>query len=247
VAGGAPAGRGGPAASGTIAAVSGTTMQVQNEQTGQVAVAWRASTTFTQQVRVAASSIKAGDCITAVARSGTATTATTFTATTVSVSPAVNGSCTSGFGGQAPAGGRPSGLPSGAARPTSLPSGFPSGANAPSGRAAGRGGIGVIATGAVVSVSGSGVVVAARNLASGSSSSATVNKAVTLASTTAITAERAATARAVKVGRCASAQGSADSSGTVTATRISITDPVSGQCRGFGGGFGAPAGGGTGG
>jgi hypothetical protein len=38
------------------------------------------------------------------------------------------------------------------------------------------------------------------------------------------------------VGKCVTAQGKADSSGTVAATTVRITDPVNGQCTtGFGG------------
>jgi hypothetical protein len=41
----------------------------------------------------------------------------------------------------------------------------------------------------------------------------------------------------VTVGKCVTAQGTADSTGTVTATSVRISDPVNGQCSlgGFGG------------
>ena len=234
----------GPAASGEIAAVAGHTMQVQNPQTGQVAVSWSASTTFTQQVAVTASSVKAGDCVTAIAPSGTSASAATFTASTVSVNQPANGLCDGGFGG----GGRPSGFPSG-----SRPSGFPSGTPRSGFPGNGAGRTVAIASGKVVSVSGSTIVVAARDFrpgSQGSSSSsssrgtpATTNKTVTLTATTKITATQTATASAVKVGRCATAQGSTDTSGAVAATRISVTDPTNGTCTtGFGrfGGAGGP-------
>jgi hypothetical protein len=109
-----------------------------------------------------------------------------------------------------------------------------------------------IASGSVVSVSGSTIVVAARDFTGGTSSTGssgsatTTNKTVTLTAKTKITGERSATSTAVKVGRCATARGSADSSGAVKATSISITDPVDGSCTGFGGfaGFGGRQGGG---
>jgi hypothetical protein len=244
-AGSAPAGSGragglGPAASGTIAAVSGKTMQVQSQQNGQVAVTWKASTKFTRQLSVAAHSIKSGDCVSAFAGSGSSATATSFTASTVSVSKPVNGSCSAGFGGAgrsgAPfaGGGRPSGFPSGA-RPSGAPSGFPGGGR-------GGAGIGAIANGAVLSVSGSKLVVAARSFGPGSSGS-TTKKTVTLASSTKITTERSATSKAVKVGRCATAVGKADSSGAVAAIRVAISNPVGGQCSRFGRGFGGGSGG----
>lgn len=237
-----PAGAGGrgPAASGTIAEVDGTTMQVQNQQDGQVAVTWTAKTTFTQQAQVALSSVKAGDCVTALAASsGSSSSASNapsapLTATTIAVSQPVNGACTGGFGagGQRsfPSGSRPSGLPTG-----SRPSGFPSGAQNRAGF-----NFGGIASGKVVSVSGSSIVVAARTFSGQANSSSaptatTTNRTVTVTSSTKITTEQKATAAAVKVGRCATAQGAADSSGTVAATQVSITDPVNGQCTaGFG-------------
>ena len=233
----------GPAASGEIAAVSGTTMQVQSQQSGQVAVSWTSTTTFSQQVTLAASSIKAGDCVTAVGASGTSTSATTFSAASLSVTTATNGSCTGGFGGGGGGGSAPSGFPSG-----SRPSGFPSGAR-PSGFPSGGTARSVaIASGSVVSVSGSSVVVAARDFTAGSGSgSSTTNKTVALAATTKITGEQTATASAVKVGRCATAVGSSDSSGAVTATTIRVTDPVNGSCTsGFGGFGGRVAAGGSG-
>jgi hypothetical protein len=249
---GAPTpGRGrGPAASGEIAAVSGATMQVQSQQNGQVAVSWTSATKFTQQVSVAAKSLKVGDCVMAVAASGTSSGATSFTATTVSVTATATatatGSCDArgggGFGGTRPSGGN-GGTP---------PSGFPSGVNPPSGFPSGGAGAraGGIAVGSVVSVSGSDIVVAARDFTPGStsgSSPATTNKTITLTSSTKITGTQSATANAVRVGRCASAQGETDSSGSVSATSIAITDPVNGTCSarfGFPGG-GAPNGAGS--
>lgn len=249
------AGGRGPAASGTIAEVDGTTMQVQNQQDGQVAVTWTAKTTFTQQAQLALSSLKAGECVTAIAAtSGTSSSASSapaapLTATTITVTQPVNGDCTGGFGGGGgsrsfPGGSRPSGFPTGARPSGARPSGFPSGSP-------GRAGFnfGDIASGKVVSVSGSSLVVAARTFSgqanSGSTpATTTTNRTVSITSTTKITTEQKATAAAVKVGRCAAAQGAADSSGTVTAMQVSITDPVNGQCTaGFGrGNFGSRTG-----
>lgn len=218
---------GGPAASGKVAAISGTTMQVQNQQTGQVAVSWSASTKFRHQVAVTIADVKAGDCVAAVAPSGTDSSATSFTATTLTISPAVNGSCTAGGSG-GPGGGRftgapPSGFPSG-----KLPSGLPSGVQ---GRP-----VAAVAAGKVMSVSGSTLVIAARQF--GSSSTSTTNKTVTVDEKTKITTEAATTSTSLKVGKCVTAQGKADSAGTVAATSVRISDPVNGQCGIFFGGFG---------
>jgi hypothetical protein len=228
--GGQGAPTGGPAASGKVAAISGTTMQVQDQQTGQVAVSWSASTKFQHQVAAALADVKAGDCVAAVAPSGTDSSATSFTATTLTISRAVNGSCSAGGpgGSGGPGGGRftgapPSGFPSG-----KLPSGLPSGAT---GRA-----VAAVAAGKVMSVSGSTVVVAARQF--GSSSTSTTNKTVTVDAKTKITTDAATTSRSLKVGKCVTAQGKPDSTGTVAATSVRITDPTNGQCALFFGGLG---------
>jgi hypothetical protein len=233
---GSRSGNFGPAASGTIAAVAGTTMQVQSQQSGQVAVGWTSSTKFTQQVTLTPAGIKSGDCVTAIAASGTSSTATTFTATTVSVTQPVNGSCAGGFGRGGASGNRPSGAPTGE-RPTNAPS---PGASQSGFAGGGQARMIAIATGSVVSINGNSMVVAARDFtAAGSTTStpATSNKTVALGSGTKISTTKAATSTAVKVGRCATAEGKADSTGAVAATRISITEPVNGQCS-FAGGFG---------
>lgn len=216
-----------PAASGLIAEIAGTTMQVQNQQTGQVAVTWSGATKFSHTVSATLASVKAGSCVTAIAPPGTSASATAFTATTLVVAPSVNGSCTLGRVG--PGGQRPSGLPSRNNRPSGAlpPSGFPS-------RGADRGSFGAVAGGKVVSASGSKVVIAARGFGAGRAS--ITQKAVTIGSATKITTEVATTSASLKVGRCATAQGKADSTGTVAATSVRITDATNGQCSlGFGG------------
>jgi hypothetical protein len=204
-------GQRGPVASGTVAAIDGSTMQVQNPQSGQVAVTWTSSTKFRHQVATTLSAVKTGQCVTAVAPSGTSESATSFTATSLSIMPSTKGSC----GAVRGPGQRPSGAP------TKLPSGFPS--NFPSGQ---RPKVGAIAAGQVTSVSGSTVVIAARQFGS----DGTTNKTVTVASSTKITTEASTTSSSVKVGKCVTAQGKADSSGTVAATSVRIADPVNGQC-----------------
>jgi hypothetical protein len=213
---------GGPPASGQVAAISGTTMQVQSQQAGQVAVSWTSSTKFTHPVTTTLSAVKAGDCVVATAPSGTSSTS--FTATALTVSTPVNGQCGGGPGN----GQRPSGFPSG-----QRPSGAPSGA-------AGRRN-GAFATGTVSSVSGSTLVVAARQLGSNGS---TTNRNITVGSQTKITTQQSTTSQSLKVGLCITAQGSANSTGTVAASSVRISDPVNGQCTGGFGGFGRGSNGG---
>src|SRR5689334_6886154 len=55
-----------PGANGKVAAVDGSTAQVQSQQNGQVAVTWNDSTTFTQQVPASLADVKVGDCVAAL-------------------------------------------------------------------------------------------------------------------------------------------------------------------------------------
>ena len=217
--GGAAGGPNAPAASGLIAAVSGSTMQVQSQQSGQVAVSWSTATSFTDTVSTTVSAVKAGDCVFAAGPAGTSPSATTFTAATISVTPPVNGAC--GFAGRG-GGARPSG------------SGLPGGGR-PSGAPGGGAGT-AVANGSVTSVSGSTIVVAAR-----AGGSTPTSRTVTVGTSTRLTTVASATASAAKVGQCATVQGTADSTGTVAAKTVRITAPVNGQC---GGRFGAGANGG---
>jgi hypothetical protein len=214
----------GPAASGLIAEIAGTTMQVQNQQAGQVAVTWSGTTKFSHTVSTALASLKPGACVTAVAPSGTSASATAFTANVVMVSPAVNGACNAGRGGTGVGGGR---LRPGGQRPSFGTSGRPSGTSA-------RPNFGALASGKVVSVTGSTIVIAAQSF--GSATPSTTQKNVKVGSGTKITTEALTTSGALKVGKCVTAQGKADSSGTVSATTVRITDATNGQCTvGFGG------------
>jgi hypothetical protein len=208
----------GPAASGTIAAITGTTMQVQNQQSGQVAVRWTGTTAFTAEVAASASTIKVGTCVTVAGASGTSATATSFAAATVRVEP----SCTLGTGSARPSGfpsgARPSGVPSGA-----RPSGFPGGGRQATARA--------FAVGKVSAVSGSKLTITGRTF--GSSGSTT--RTVTLTGSTKITTTAKASAKSLAVGKCVTAQGKADSSGAVTASRVAVSNPTGGTCTaGFG-------------
>jgi hypothetical protein len=214
---GPAAGANAPAASGLIAGVSGSTMQVQSQQSGQIAVSWSAATSFSDTVSTTVSTIKTGDCVFATGPSGS-TASATFTAATVSVSPPVNGACgAAGRGGGQGQGARPG------------RSGFPSGGAGPSGAPGG----GAVANGSVTSVSGSTIVIASQ--AGGSNPT---SRTVTIGGSTKLTTVANATASAVKVGKCATVQGGSDSSGAVAATTVRITDPVNGQC---GARFGAGA------
>lgn len=211
-----------PGANGLVAAVSGSTAQVQSSS-AQTAVTWNSSTTFTDEVKVAKSAVKVGECVQAsraLSSSSSSSSSSTLTAGIVRI-VSTSGGCptaTAGFGG----GSRPSGAP------TAFPGG--QGANRP--RAAG--GFGTL--GVVTAVSSSGFVVKPTRF--GGTSSTSPVTVTTTASTTYTQTEKAS-ASAVRVGVCMSANGTTSDTGAVTARRITLSQPTDGACTQarFGGGF----------
>ncbi|HEY7988414.1 MAG TPA: hypothetical protein VIE19_04285, partial [Lapillicoccus sp.] len=129
---GGAAGQRQPGVNGLVAAVNGSTMQVQT-RTDQTAVTWSDATTFTTVAAAALTDVTVGSCVTVLepATSGTATgsagsaPATQVTAASVEVRPATNGECAAGFGGAG--GGAPGGPGAGAAPPAGAPTGAPTG------------------------------------------------------------------------------------------------------------------------
>lgn len=243
-----------PGANGLVAAVNGSTMQVQGAS-DQTAVTWTSSTTFAQYVKASLSDVSVGSCVvvTAPASTGTATGGqeaagtTAVTAGTVRVRTATDGECAGGFGGGA--GGRGGQPPSGGGTASTGGTGQGN---------AGQGGFGSFARGAVGKVTavkdgvitvsetrrGAGGGAGATGSASspGSSSSAgSVMQATTVTVTTTATTtyekEATATSADVKVGACASAQGKTDDTGALAATSVTLSPAVGGKCTtGFGGG-----------
>lgn len=215
------AGRGGPAATGEIAAVSGRTLQVQNSSS-QTAVTYSASTRFTKS---AAATLAVGDCVTVT---GTPVSATALTATSARVL-STSGDCVAGAGFPGDRDGTPRARPSGAPEGGALPPGAPPSGARPSGALDGRSF--AVAFGTVKSVTGSTAVLSGtlrsggRPDAAGASPSATPTAStitVTLRSSATVTRTVAATSADAKVGVCATATGKADSTGTVAATAIAL-------------------------
>jgi hypothetical protein len=127
-------------ASGAVAALSGSTLQVQNARTGQVTVTFTPSTSFTRTVAAAAADLAVGDCALAVGASAPtsspAVPAGPVTATSVMISPATaDGGCPAGGPGGPGRGARPAG-----------------------------GGRGARAAGKITSISGSGFVLQTSNV-----------------------------------------------------------------------------------
>ncbi|HET9076551.1 MAG TPA: DUF5666 domain-containing protein [Acidimicrobiales bacterium] len=240
--GGSGGGRAFPGASGSVAAISGSSMEVQNPSTGQTTVKWTAATTFDQTVSLAASSLSAGECVTV-----TGTTSNgTITARSVAVTAAPSsGGCTAGFG----AGGR--GRFAGGARNGTVPPGSAPDTSRTPGRVPANIGF---ADGKVVSASATSLVLFGSSFAGLGSRPATstppttaapTDVTVTLNSSTTFTQVRPAAATNLAVGDCVVANGPADSTGAVTARTVRITSTGGKSCATgfgrFGGGAGAGA------
>jgi hypothetical protein len=232
-----------PGTSGTLAAISGSTLQVQNSTDGQVGVTYSPATTFSRTVAATAADVKVGVCVTAAAggagRPGTPSSAPSaapsgpLLARTVTISSPVNGQCTNRAAGGVGrgAGGTGASRAPGAGTASNQPR--------PGGARGGFGGFG--AFGKVTARTATGFVVQDMNR-SGSASTTTV----TTDSTTTYQRTVAADAKALSVGECVTALGRPDQTGTVAATAIAIRPPGPQGCsvgfRGRPGGSGQGAG-----
>jgi hypothetical protein len=235
-----------PGVVGTAAAVSGSSLEVQNPTSGQVTVTFTASTPITDTVSVTAKDVTVGSCVTVVGKpSATGSAASPVTATTVTISAPVKGSCTGagGFGGGGFGGfGRGGGAggagatprPSFSARPR------PTGSQGAFGNGAFGG-----ANGKVTSVSATGFVVQAMRRTAGSGTATETDITVITSSASKYLKTVTASASALKVGLCITAVGTANSIGAVAARSIRISQPGPSGCvtgfagRGGFGGFGA--------
>jgi hypothetical protein len=240
-----------PGTFGTAAAVAATSLEVQNQQSGQVTVNFTAATKFTNTVTSTLAAVKVGTCVSVTSTSG-GMQAKTLTATSVAITAAGAKGCTEGgFGGGAGAGagggggfgGRPGGGAGGAGGASRQPNPSrqprPSGANGPGG--AGNFGR---AFGAVSAVSATGFTV--HGVARGSTPA--TDTVVTVTPTTSYTQSGSATSKALAVGQCIAAIGKADDTGAVAATTIAISKAGPNGCTaGFGGGRGGFGGRGNGG
>ena len=227
-----------PAASGQIAYISGNTLEVRSQQTGQTTVDITSKTAITATVAVSLKAVKSGSCITAT---GTKAKSGALDATTVSLVAASGANCGSGFR---------SGRGGGPARGGNFRRGTTGGSNP--GRSFTPPANAATAFGKVISVSGSKMTVegtifsfSGAGQSSGSkkrSTPATTPKAekvtVDVGSKTKYLKTGPGSAKSLKVGECATAFGSTSSIGAVTATRLSVSPATSGSC-GFGvsGGF----------
>ncbi|MEN3358397.1 MAG: hypothetical protein V7637_2379 [Mycobacteriales bacterium] len=239
---GTGAGRNGgtpPGVSGLIAEASKGTLEVQDTNS-QTTVTYTAGTKFSQTVTA---KLAVGDCVTVIGTPVSGSTSA-ITATSVVVTTAANSDCTAP---NRPGGPRASGTPFPRPDRSAMPSGAP-GSGGPGG-GAGRQNF-ATAFGKVTAVSGSTVTITGTLRTGGGrfggtptpSPSATPTRpaagplTVTLGSSATVQKTVAATSAAAVTGKCASAFGKTDSSGTVAATTITISTPGPNGCsRGFGG------------
>ena len=227
-----------PGAAGTIASINGTSLEVQNPITGQTTVNYTPSTMFRQTVPASATAVTVGSCISAFGKpsSGPSSGGRGFgipvTATTVSVSQPVSGTCSGGFGSRGALGTRPGGgggsTPGTGSRPVGA-------------RPFGNGQFG-IASGSVTAVNGSEVTINEVNPVTKAASSVTV----TLTASTTFTTTDPASSTDLAVGKCARANGSADTTGAISARSITISTAGPNGCTaGFGGARSGLGGGGA--
>ena len=230
-----------PGVVGTAAAVSGSSLEVQNPTSGQVTVTFTASTPITDTVSVTSKDVTVGSCVTVVGKpSAAGAAAKSVTATSVTISAPVKGDCTSagGFGGGG-FGGFGGGQGTASPRPSFSPRPRPTGSRG----AFGNGTFGG-ADGKVTSVSASGFVVEARSRTAGSGTATDTSVTVITTSASTYLKTVTASASALKVGLCITAVGTPNSIGAVAARSIRISQPgPSGCVSGFGGrgGFGRPS------
>lgn len=236
--GGGSGGRQIPGASGTIASVSGSSMEVQGSDS-QTTVTYTSSTTINETVSSSASSITSGVCVSAFGKptSGSSNSSEPFggpiTATSVTISQPTSGTCSSGFGGGAGSGGAGGAPPGGGEfSGRTPPSSFPKGRKLPSG----FGSFGA-ASGMVTAVSGSTVTVQE------TTPQGETPVAVTLTSSTTYSQTQSASASVLVVGQCARAFGTSSSTGAIAADSITVSSPGSNGCSSGGGFPGGPGGG----
>jgi hypothetical protein len=220
-----------PVANGTIAQVSGSQLQIQNQAEGQVTVYVNSKTAISKTVSAKRTDLSVGRCVSVTGpeqtNSGTpsADNTTPFSAVDVRITSA-SGTCATGPGGSGGGGGGNGGFGGrGQFTPPAGATPFPR----PSNRTFAR-----RAVGKVTSVSGSTITVE-RSDQSGSTTTTTI----TLTGSTTYTKTVKAAKSALVVGQCATAIGQADETGAITASTIQVSAPDSNGCSsGFGGGFG---------
>jgi hypothetical protein len=190
---------------GLIASVSGNAVQVTQE-TGTATVDFAPSTKVTEVTPTQLTDVTAGSCVSArPTRESTPATSGAITAKSVTVSQAVDGKCP-----------QPK-APAGTSTATPAPASPSSGPEAPRS-----------VRGTVASVAGNTITVTATDANDSPS-----QISVTVTDTTKYTKSAPADAQAVAQGKCISARGTKDASGTLQATKITVRPADNGNCPRF--------------
>jgi hypothetical protein len=246
----------GGVASGSVASISGTTMEVQSTSSGQTTVEWTSSTTFSERVTETESAVAVGDCLTVTGAPATKSK-TDVTARSIAISqPSSSGKCVAALGGVSGTGSLGGG-PAGTNGPPSGSGGFPGGGSGPPSGASGSGSKGrgsfagrnlAIASGQVTAVKGTSVSVSGtlfsgfRKLTKSAKKTGApkTHLKITMATSTTLSETQSTAASSLAVGGCLSAFGKTGSTGDVTATTVTITSTGGKTCSGGfgGGGFG---------
>lgn len=236
-----------PAASGQISYISGDTVEVRSQESGQTSVKITPKTAISATVAVSLKAVVKGSCVTAT---GTKAKNGALDAATVTLVAATAGKCQvgGGFGSRASRGGGSFRPPAGASR--TAPRHFTVPANEASafGKVTSVSGPTLSVVGTMFSFSGAARSSSGSRKGSTSKSVPKVKKVtVEVSSKTKYLKTGPGSAKSLKVGECATAFGPANSIGTVTATRLSVGPPTSGSCGFSGFGAGGFRGGGFGG
>lgn len=221
-----------PAAYGTVASVSGDTLEVQNSS-GQTTVELTSATAITDTADASLSDVAAGDCVSVFGAppngsGGSSTPLSQIAASSVSISEPGPSGCERGLGGRTVTGGSTAGPGKGFQNFR----GGSSNGQAPAGGQNLQNG--TAASGSVTSVSAPDFVMQGRALTGfRRSSSSSTTTSSTLPPETSITVSTDSSTRFTKTGKgspkdvtdgsCVVVQGSANSIGVVTATSLSIT------------------------
>jgi len=236
-----------PGTAGSVAAISGSDLEVQNPTDGQVTVHLTPTTKIISTVAAAPTDLKVGGCavvqpVVSRAAGGASSTASPsvdptapVAARSVTLADPIGGGCTTrprglrGAGGGAPSAGSSAGAGSGQRT-----------GQGPGGLRGGR-----PAAGQITAVAAGGFTVRATDRAG-----APTIVTVTTTGQTTYSRSQKATPAAIKVGSCVVAQGRVDGTGAVTATSVAVQAPTANGCRAGsgrrGGGSAAPnAGAGT--
>ncbi|HZU73784.1 MAG TPA: DUF5666 domain-containing protein [Acidimicrobiales bacterium] len=235
-----------PGTFGTVAAVSGDTLQVQSPTSGQVAVDITPSTVITETVAASASDLAAGECV-----SATGTLASgVVTARSVTIDIFAAGNCATGGAGRGFGGGFGVGGGFGGRFRTGGTGTNGGSAGSTSGTRPNLNNVG-IAYGKVLSISNSNVQVQTPPPPSTTSTTRAgqfrrqIASSFTYDSSTKFSKLESASSSAITDGLCVAAFGPSDNTGAVTASRLMVSQPGPNGCfTGFGrGGAGGGAGG----